>query len=302
MLGYCPSMKKESIDLLATCFCGSPKSYHECCEPFLSVLGIKNIQEDCRSETLLIAWQEKYAPPIISAYRAKVDRYIFRASIYLDSFFSEYYPLGFAKRSSMQEQMDEDVRAIKHNMLLTIFGAFSCLSQGLLLQSGTLLRACLEDSFVLMDLFLNKGQADKFLNNKYSTTGLLSRIKNYLPDYLSKWYGYFSSNFAHFGPLHRAPYKPSACYADNYVIGSGTENIILVLSAVHLIFERIYIEEISVPVFWKFNNKKHSYEFNDKSKILIFIDKIIGDLITSFPPDEKKNGYKYSKRDYRTKS
>lgn len=294
-------MTEDHFDFLTPCFCGSRKSYLECCEPFLSILGIQNVKAGCRSETLIIAWQEKYSAPIINSYKAKTDRYIFRASMYLDNFFNDYYPLGFVKGSSMQEQMDEAVRSIKHNMLLTIFGAFSCLSQGLLLQSGTLLRACLEDSFVLMDLFLNKGQVENFLNSKYSTNGLLSRIKNYLPNYLSKWYGYFSSNFAHFGPLHQAPYKPSACYADNYVIGSGTENIILVLSAVHLIFERIYIEEISSPVFWKVDNKKHYYEFNDNSVVLAFIDKLLNDLITNFPPDEKKDGYKYYERKYRTK-
>lgn len=289
------------LNIPTLCFCGSGKSYFECCAPYFSILGIQNIKEGCKSETLLIAWSEKYSAPIINSYRSKVDKYVFRASMYLDNFFNYYYPLGYTKESSKQEQMDEAVRAIKHNMLLTVFGALSCLSQGLLLQSGTLLRSCLEDSFVLMDLFLNKGQADKFLNNKYSTTGLLSRIKKYLPDYLSKWYGYFSANFAHFGPLHQAPYKPSACYADNYVIGSGTENIILVISVVHLICERIYFEEVNSPVFWKFDNKKHTFEFNSNSTVLIFIDKLLKDLIKDFPPDEKKTGYKYNERTYRTK-
>lgn len=289
--------KSSSSDL---CLCGSGEYYSKCCEPFLSILGSSDPKKICRSETLLISWQERYSDPIIVSYKTKTNRYIFRASIYLDSFFNEFYPLGFVKGSPLQNQIDEDIRSIKHNILLTIFGALSCLSEGLLLQSGTLLRTCLEDSYVLMDLFLNDGQADNFLKNKYSTNGLLSRVKDYLPPYLIRWYGYFSANFAHFGPLHRAPYRPSACYADNYVIGSGTENIILVLSAVHIILERIYLEEVTSPLLWKVNKKKE-YEFNYDSVVLTFIAKLLEDLISNFPPEEKKEGYKYHEKKYQTK-
>jgi len=238
----------------------------------------------------------------MKSYKEKMHKYIFRASMYLDSFSGYFYPLGFKELHHEQQAfMDEYVRAIKHNILLTIFAAFSCISQGLFLQSGTLMRSCLEESFVLLDLFLNEGQAEKLLNNKYSTNNLLSRIRPYLPDHLRKWYGYFSKNFAHFGPFHPAPYKPSACYADNYVIGSGTENIVLCMSAFHIILDRIYFREADPSDFWIFDRERNSFEFNTNSRTLLFVHRLLTELISDFPPEERKTGFTYRTELYRAK-
>lgn len=35
--------------------------------------------------------------------------------------------------------------------------------------------------------------------------------------------------------------------------------------------------------------------------LFVFINKLLNDLIASFPPNERKKGYAYSEREYRTK-
>lgn len=287
-------------DNFESCICGSKLSYSDCCEPYTTILGIKDINKHTKIETVLIDWMERYSIPIMNSYKEKVGKFVFRVSLYLDIFFDYFYPLGFNKIATNQKLMDESIKAIKHNILLHIVGALSCLSQGLFLQSGTLIRSCLEDSFVLGDLFLNEEQAEKFLNNKYSTNGLISRIKAYLPSYLANWYGFFSANFTHFGPLHPAPYMPRACYADNYIIGAGTENVILATLAFHIILERIYLNNSNESIFWKYNHQ-HKLEFNNDNKVFTFTDKLRDELFSQFPPDEKRKGYTYSNRRFRLK-
>lgn len=200
------------------CPCGSGKPYADCCEPYLTALKIETFDKGYPFGTLITDWTDKYSPPIVKSFRKKAWPLVFRISIYLDVVFQSFYPLGYKKVGYNQKEADTSIMAIKHNILCSIFASFSSLSQGLFLQSGALTRCCMEDSFVLLDLFENKKQYEKFMGGRYSTNNLISRIRAFLPEGIIDWYGHFSANFAHFGPLHSAPYVPRACYPDNYII------------------------------------------------------------------------------------
>ena len=197
------------------------------------------------------------------------------------------------------DDTDEAIRFIKHNILLSIFAAYSCLTEGLFIQSGGLLRSVIEDSMILLDVFTNEKQLSKVLNNKYSVKNLLTRIKKLIPKELVEYYGYFSANFTHFGPLHPAPYMPTLCLADNYIIVVGIENIIRAILTHHIILERIYYDESEYSYFWDKINK--TLVFKENNRIYPWINKLIKENQKLFPIDERKNGFYYSPKDYKPK-
>ena len=282
-----------------TCPCGSSELFSKCCEPYFTILGLKSPLP--KSETLLLDWLEKYSTPISRSFMQKVRIYIFRVSSYLDEIADRYFSLGFQGATSNQEDADRAVFNIKHNILLSIFASLSCLAQGLFLQSGTILRSMCEDCLVLVDLFENEGQIEKFLQNKYSTKGLVSRVKKFIPNDVVNWYGYFSANFAHFGPLHPAPYMPRACYPENWVLVIGLQNIVRAVVTFNLVLERIYPDKTAQPLFWKRIGAEPDLVFNDDSKVFAWAEKLGKDITSRYPPGERKEEFFYDAKDYRTK-
>lgn len=281
------------------CPCGSGKTFSECCEPYLSILGINPPVSE--PETILLEWLYRYSTPIFESFMQKVRAPVFRISLYLDEIVERYFSLGFQGSAPDQEDANSAVFHIKHNILLSIFASLSCLSQGLFLQSGAILRCLCEDCLVLVDLFENKGQVHKFLQNKYSTRNLLSRVKKFIPNDIVSWYGYFSANFAHFGPLHPAPYLPRACYPDNWVLVVGLQNIVRAVVTFHLVLERLYFDQTNQPFFWKRVAGKPDPVFYEDSRVFAWAKKLGEEVTTEYPPNEKKEGFFYGQQSYQTK-
>ena len=277
------------------CPCGSGKDFSKCCEPYATLLPTY----EPANETVLISWMDRYSPPIQDSFRKKAKGFIFRVSIYADFIFNFLYPLGFKSFPENQELIDESVRAIKHNIMLSLIASLSCLAQGLFLQSGSLIRNCIEDSLVLLDIYENGEQLDKFLLGNYSANKVLKRVKQYIPNEFKQWYGHFSANFAHFGPFHSAPYMPRSCYQDNFVLGSGLENILLGTYLYHVILERAHFSQLQASVFWIIRNS--NLVFSDDNNITKYVHKLQKAILAEFPPDERKEGYEYSQRGYRFK-
>lgn len=277
------------------CPCGSNKDFSKCCEPYVLLL--------CRDtkfeETVLISWMDRYSLPIQNSFRKKAESIIFRLSIYADVVFDSLCPLGFKEHPEQQHRLDESARAIKHNIMLSLFASLSCLSQGLFLQSGSLIRCCIEDSFVLLDLNENENQLSKFLSENYSSSNVLKRVKKFIPKEFILWYGHFSANFSHFGPFHSAPYKPRACYPDNYIIGSGLENLLLSTYMFHVVLERVHFKQLTASFFWA--PRDVGFEFLEDNHITKYVKKLQSVILAKFPPDERKEGYQYAQREYRTK-
>lgn len=281
------------------CPCGSGDVFSSCCEHYFSVLNLKS---PClESETSLLDWLDKYSVPSVLSFKEKVGTYIFRISWYLDGITEQYFSFGFHGTSLNQELADKAVFSIKNNILLSLFASLSCLSQGLFLQSGTLLRSQLEDCLVLVDLFENKGQIEKLLQGSYSVNGLVSRVKKFIPPDVVSWYGYFSANFAHFGPLHPAPYLPGACHPDNYILVVGLQNIVRSVVTFHLVLERLYYDQTTQPLFWKRLEEKRDLKFNEDSLVFVWAEKLGKEIVTCYPPDERKEGFFYDTQSYSTK-
>jgi hypothetical protein len=281
------------------CPCGRDKPFSQCCKPYFTILGLKTPLP--KSETLLLAWLEKYSTPIAQSFMQKVRIYIFRVSSYLDEIEDRYFSLGFEGAASNQEDADRAIFHINHNILLSMFASLSSLAQGLFLQSGTILRSLFEDCLVLIDLPENGGQIEKFMRNKYSTNNLVSRVKKFIPDDIVSWYGYFSANFAHFGPLHPAPYIPRACYPDNWILVIGLQNIVRATVTFHLVLERIYFNRTARPLFWKRFGTKSDLIFNENCKVFVWAQKLGNEIVTQYPPDEHKEGFFYYPKSYSTK-
>lgn len=281
------------------CPCGSGRLFSECCEPFFSILGLKFDRPESR--TILLEWLRAYSVPIGASFMRKAGIYVFRISWYLDEIINWFFPLGFERACSNQEAIDKAIYSIKNNILHSLLASLSCLSQGLFIQSGILLRSLTEDCLVLVDLFENKEQVKKFLQGKYSTNGLVSRVKKVIPSNVIDWYGYFSANFTHFGPLHPAPYLPTACYADNYVLAVGLQNIVRAIVTVHLVLERLYFDKAVQPLLWKRIEGQVDIVFNEESPVFTWAEEIGQEVLARYPPDERKEGFFYDSQGYRTK-
>lgn len=288
-------MENNRSNQTSLCPCGSEKEYFRCCEPYVSIL-----RQPPEGETVLISWLDRYSIPIQKSFRIKAGSLVYRISIYTDFVFDLLYPLGFRSFPKHQELLDQAVRSIKHNIMLSLFASLSCLSQGLFLQSGTLIRNCIEDSLVLLDLFQNEKQLHRFLSGNYSASNVLKRVKEFIPEHFRRWYGHYSANFAHFGPLHTAPYMPKARFPDNYVLGSGLENLLLGIYMFHAVSERAHFPQLSEAFLWKLDESDVP-KFSENNRISEYVHRIQKDIIMFFPPDERKEGYMYSDKEYKTK-
>ena len=245
---------------------------------------------------------DRYSLPIQRSFREKARTPLFRISLYADLIFDFLCPAGFgaAPDPESQERLDGDVRSIKHNVMLSLFGSLSCLAQGLFLQSGALVRGCIEDSLVLLDLFTDDTQVKRFIAGTYSASNVLSRVKKHIPQGFARWYGHFSANFAHFGPLHSAPYLPRACFPDNYVIGSGLENVLLATYMFHIVLERAHLDQLRKGFFWRYRDDGLP-EFTEENRITNYVHTVQREIMNLFPPDDEKEGFIRDTRGYSTK-
>ncbi|MCK4820658.1 hypothetical protein KA005_33140 [bacterium] len=280
------------------CPCGSGKFFSACCEKYMTLVEGPTVDPN---ETLLLGWLEKYGPPTSEEFMKKARTYVFRISWYLDGVLEKYHNLGFRKGCTNQETADEMIYFIKHNTLLSIYGALSCLGQGLFIQSGILLRSVFENCMILVDLFENQGQVEKMLKDKYSTTGVVARVKDLVPSCMVKWYGYFSSNFAHFGPIHPAPYMPRKCWPDNWVLVTGIQNIVRGSVGFGITLERCYFSEYSHCVFWRDNANDGRLIFVEEAPIWDWIEELGKEIVGQYPPNERKEGFTYTENTYKLK-
>lgn len=275
------------------CPCKSGKLFDDCCNLVFKQLGIE--KPTPREESLLLAWQEQFSVPISNSFFHKAGKYIYQLSIYLDSILDVYLPLSFENE---KKDKDEIFFNIKHNILLTLFGSLNCISQGLFLQSGVLQRSLIEDCFVLCDLALNHNQFDKVLNDKYDTNNLIKRLKHYLPQLLIDLYGYFSRNFAHFGPLHPAPLMPRKCYPDDSIIITGLQNLFFSIATYHIILERVHIDMDTKKYFWIVSSNTNIL-FKEENAVFAWMEQLKKEVLETFP--SKKEGFVYSKKGYKFK-
>lgn len=247
------------------CPCGSKINYSKCCQPYLKFFGISSVY--LKEEAIFFEWLDIYSEPISKTFKEKTNSYIFRISCYLDWIMHYYFKADFLVKGLTVEIINEKIFNVKMNMLHTLLASLTCLSQGLYLQSGILLRSFTEDCLVLTDLFYNEGQITKFLNGKYSTTSLLTRTKKFTPNCVITWYTQLSSNFTHFGPLHPSPYMPRPCWAENVPLVLGIQNIIRAVVSMHITLERIHYNHIKKAAFWKKDNSKDELLFDENSPI-----------------------------------
>lgn len=253
------------------------------------------------TKTALLDWFGRCAPPTAREFMRKARTYVFRISWLLENFLQRYSDFPVVQKNGRLESRDEPICWIEHNTLLCLFGALSCLGQGLFVQSGILLRSVLENCFVLVDLSQNKVQMERFLQDKYSVTGLLGRTKSSLPECLVGWYGYFSTNFAHFGPMHPAPYLPRLCWPDNWVLVTGIQNMVRGCVAFGIVLERLHFDESRQPVFWKVDSKNKHLVFEEEGAVWEWIEELGKEIVARYPPDERKKGFMYGERPYKLK-
>ena len=219
----------------------------------------------------------------------------------LEYFLERYFDFPVVQKNGKLESRDDPICWIENNTLLCLFGALSCIEQGLFVQSGILLRSVLENCFVLVDLSESEEQMKRFLQDKYTVNGLLSRTKSSLPGCLVEWYGYFSRNFAHFGPMHPLPNMPLLCWPDNWVLVTGIQNIVRGCVAFGIVLERVHYDESSQLLFWKFDTKNRQLIFEEEGTIWDWIDELGKEIVARYPPNEQRKGFIYSGKKYKLK-
>lgn len=251
-------------------------------------------------ESVLVSWLDRYSPPIRASFRQRANKFVMRISFYADVLFEDLCPLGFRRAGEQQDRLDKDVLAIKHNILLSLLASLTCLSEGLFLQSGAAIRCCIEDALVLLDISENPKQLNLYLAGRYSAAGVLTRVKHSVPQEFLHWYGHYSANFAHFGPFHSAPYMPRACFPDNYVIGSGLENILLATYAFHVVLERSHFEQLPASAFWK-RTGEGQLCFQSENRFADYVHRLQAEIEAEFNPDDRRGGFMYSQKGYRAK-
>ena len=283
---------------MKNCPCGSRRKISNCCEKFL------NLTEECEMNyktTLLLGWIKKYAPPIRSEFMQKMKSYIFRLSYCLDVLVERYLYFGLDINSKNDRSVDDTIYNIKHNTLLSIFAGLTCLEQGLFMQSGILFRSIIENCMVIIDVCEHENQMDKLLKDKYSVNGLVGRVKRLIPDCMVNWYGYFSTNFTHFGPLHSAPIIPRMCWPDNWLLVTGIQNVTRACFALGITLEKIHFDIVSNHFFWERKCENKEIVFIEDGPIWEWLENFREDIVSQYPPGEKRDGFTYSDKTYKLK-
>jgi hypothetical protein len=147
------------------CPCGSKSNFNDCCGPYFKILNID--KPDTLNQSILIDWLLTHTKVSPIKYLDKVNKYLYIISNYLDNIVDVYFSLHFTERLKTKE---EPIYSLKVNIINSILGSLTCLSQGLFLQSGIIQRTIIEDSLIILDIFENEDQLSKFVINKYKTS------------------------------------------------------------------------------------------------------------------------------------
>ena len=279
------------------CPCGSGKSYYECCRPLLHILGIMPEEAEppySFSQTILLGWLIEQGPATSEPFLKIAGKVLSQVSCSLDACIAAYLPLLFPARSKDPGRADRSFRSLKHNALLSILGGARLLSEGLLLQSGSLFRCAVEDSLAVVDVCLNKGQIDLFLQDKYRISNLVNRVRPYLPSCVRGWYFYFSQNFTHTGPLHRALIMPRTCWGDNQVIVEGLQNLVRSAVCYHICLERAYADRVEDASFWETESETGALRFDENSRVFTWAELLGKEVLSRFPPRDKNPSFLYA--------
>ncbi len=279
------------------CPCGSRRLYSNCCMRFLETGPCVGMNPE---DTFLKGWTEKYGRANAHTFARRTRTYVFRISCLLQSFLDRYMQSPIVQTSGGLKAVDEPMHCIEHATLLSIFGSLVLLQEGLFMQSGTLLRSVLENCFVLIDACENDGQMELLAQDKYSVRKVVNRTKQYLPDCMREWYGYFSRNFTHFGPLHQAPFIPTKCWGDNWVLVTGLQNVVRGCVAFGIVLERLHYDRSLPPIFWK-HTSNSALIFDEDAPVWSWVDELRREIVASHPPGERKADFSYSEKAYRLK-
>jgi len=107
--------------------------------------------------------------------------FVYRISRYMDTVLDMYLAQDYPSHLSVDAGTSEIYRAQKHNVAMTIMGAYGLLAQGLFVQSGILLRTAVEASMVLLDVALHPKIIDDLAKNKYDSKSVLRNLKGLIP-------------------------------------------------------------------------------------------------------------------------
>jgi hypothetical protein len=281
----------ETTKLLGEhCPCGSGATPAECCDPSLEVIGVSATQV----ETYFFDWMNRYGPATAKGFNEKARRFGYRLSRYLDTVLDFYMPLDFPSLVAVSGDTNEIYWHQKHNVALTLAGAYTLLAQGMFVQSGILLRTAVESSLVLLDVAHRPQAIDLLRTNKYKSQSVLRQVKELVPKNVVDWYGYLSANFTHVAALHQAPYLPRACYVDNWVIVTGLQNILRGIVAFHSLLERAHLHSVKDPWFWRATPE--GVAFIDDSRIFKWAGDLGAEINKALPIDEIPSGYAVSER------
>ena len=280
------------------CPCGSRKLYSNCCEKYFGKIKLLGANP---KDTIFLEWLKQYTPPLSQEFMRKGRTYIFRISWLLDNVLERYFDFPMVQKNGGLEAREDPICWIEHGTLLSLLGALSCLVQGLFVQSGILLRSVMENCMVLVDLSENEVQMEKMLKGTYSANKVVGRVKKLLPDSIISWYGYFSTNYAHFGPIHPAPYLPRKCWPDNWVFVTGIQNILRGCVTLGIVLERLHFVESKEPIFWELDPKIGDLTFNEEGFIWEWIEELGKEVVAKYPPNERKEGFTYSGGKYKLK-
>lgn len=244
--------------------------------------------------TYLLNWMEQFSTPICDAFNRKARPFGYRISRYLDEVIDVYGGLEYPSRDCVSDNTTEIFQYQKHNIALTIAGAYRLLAEGLFVQSGILLRTAIESSLVMLETATNPDCIDLIDRNKYQSQSVLKRVKDIVPPDVVRWYGYFSANFTHVAALHQSGYMPRACYPDNWVIVTGLQNIVRATVTYHALLERAYIDWVVDPHFWEVTLT--STQFREDNKVFRWVNSLGLDVAKALPTNHTPPGIERSPR------
>ncbi|MCK4593161.1 SEC-C domain-containing protein [bacterium] len=275
------------------CYCGSGKTYEECCNKYFSLLHISPRKIE---ESYLFEWFSKYSEPVKTTFIKKTKKYLYQISEYLDAIIGVYYEQGYPK-SIVSDVYDEGFTGLKNSAINVLLGSTHCLAYGLFIPHGVLLRSFLEICFTIHIVTEDIKKMEQFEKGELSTKKVLHKIKKIMPEFITDFYYYLTANFAHCGPFHQALLMPRACYPENYTIMVGLNNLALSTLIYHITLELAYLNDISSPQFWI----KEGPTYTETSSILDWQYLFYEDVVADFPPDEKKFYMKYSRKHVKPK-
>ncbi len=212
----------------------------------------------------------------------------------MDGVLDYYLARNYPSKIYVADDINEIYWHQKHNVALTLAGAFRLLADGLFIQSGVLLRTAIESSLVLLEVAINPSCIDLLAANKYRSQSVLKRIRAMVPQNVIGWYGYLSANFSHVAAIHQAPYIPRSCYPDNWIIVTGLQNILRSIVAYHILLERVYLDDIYEANFWIKMEKQ--VLFKEDSRIFKWADQLGKDINVALPTENPPAGVRLAKR------